>query len=554
MILFIKCGEILGRVGEKMLISNSYITSDIDLKSDVKANASNQDKIQEGTVIKGEILDLKQNEVTIKTDLGQLIKAQLANEVEAIIGQIRNFTVLKCLDNNIILEMKGIKGELMKQGVIEDALMSAGFKNTEENIKLALALLDNKMSLDKETLTKFNQLGKLLGVDNIEKSLFFIENDIKPTTKNVETFNNFLQSHVKIKEQIEDLAQNIAKLPESALKEKLIDMLINGEKTIPNELINKEVSTDNKSVLQKPLSMDTEVNNKMIEVNKDINKELIKDKVTELLKNNVVTREEVIKLIQNNIQMDKSIPLKLEEVNNVLKQVFSEDSLEDILLKKIMDTSDNKSDLKVTTKDPLENTVVKKIISKFNFDPVGKTPQQLEEFMNELKNNISLTREVLKGEAKQYESALNNINDIDDNLSFVSQIKNHIFLQVPFNINGHETNGELFIFKDKKKNKGKGSSVSALVALDTVNLGRFEVYLQKNNKDVNCQFRVKDEEVENLVVKNIQSLDRLFRQYNYNISAYSFRKLDESFTFIDREPVDTKKEQELLRYTFDLRA
>jgi hypothetical protein len=110
-----------------------------------------------------------------------------------------------------------------------------------------------------------------------------------------------------------------------------------------------------------------------------------------------------------------------------------------------------------------------------------------------------------------------------------------MFVQLPVFHNGQETQTALHVYRDAKKSAAQGgkSSSSALIALDTLNLGHFETYVQKTSQSVNCQFRLRDKHVEQLVRTHIHELEALLREYRYSLDAFSFLPQGEPYTLLD---------------------
>jgi len=563
-------------------------SSDTALKSESKLAVVRGERLTEGKIIRGEILDLKKDGVTVLTEKGEIIKARLENQWEAQIGQMRSFKVVNGSPDEVVLEMKDVKSELMKQNLLKDALVAAGFKNTPENVKLAMAMLENKLPLDKETITKFNQMVKLVGAENVEKALFLMKNEIKATTKNAEVLNNIMSGNGKIKDQVQNLAESVNKLSDSGLREKITNILTKGVEALSEQVKGESVSKLFESKIQGQGSESQKTENqklensaleviKIIEGNKEKMAGMV-GSIRELLKNEIVTKDEIMKLINNtvnalkndqnsdvpemknitpekaaNVEMPTSTQLKAPELRAVLDLLFLDEKGENARLRQLLELPENtKSEIRQVL------SAEQKITAKFNFDPKGTDLKDLDIFMNELKNNIELAKvQLQKSDSAEASKVLKYISDIEDNMTFSSQIKNTTFIQVPLNINNQQTNAELFIFNDKKKsrNKNKGDTVSALIALDTLNLGRFEAYLQKSNREINCQFRLNSEETEKLVLKNINLLNNLLAKYKYTLTSYSFKQIDESFTIMQQQPDSDFKEQvDFSRLTFDLRT
>ena len=135
-------------------------------------------------------------------------------------------------------------------------------------------------------------------------------------------------------------------------------------------------------------------------------------------------------------------------------------------------------------------------------------------------------------------------------------LKETIYVQIPLVINDRPATGELYVIKNKiKKNQADGAA-SAFVSLDTANLGKFEVYIVKDKKNISCQFRLADESIDEKVKENIENLRTELKKYGYALGGYFFKKQAEHFNLLSREPDSNDGETpapEPVKYIFDVR-
>jgi len=175
------------------------------------------------------------------------------------------------------------------------------------------------------------------------------------------------------------------------------------------------------------------------------------------------------------------------------------------------------------------------LMSKFSLNPENLSKEVLYTLIKQLNENLSNI--AAKHEAfRQLPQILYEIAEIKDSFSFLAHMKNNIFVQIPLIINGEQKTGELYVFKDRnKKNKSSGS-LSALIALDTAYLGRFETYIVKQGNQVNLQFRLENDISESLVKQNIHMLNDAVNAHGLYITGVTYKKITESFSLLKKEP------------------
>ena len=183
-----------------------------------------------------------------------------------------------------------------------------------------------------------------------------------------------------------------------------------------------------------------------------------------------------------------------------------------------------------------ESTVLSELQKKLSLPLENSTIQNMEDFVNNLRD--VLAQATLAAEQSQNDPAtsrvLRDIRALTEQMDFTHQIKNQIYVQVPLTINDQTFNTALFVNKDGKGGqKNKKDSGSALVALDTAFLGHFETYVQKEKQAVHCQFKLENEDIEQLVRANIHKLDEQLKEYRYSLESFTFIINDQPFTVLD---------------------
>lgn len=112
-------------------------------------------QLQPGDKFKAIIQDIKPGEVTISLGKGAQYTARSKILPEARIGEPSAFAVVENdFDGRIVLEMVKLAPETKKTNMIKEALTNASITATKENIEIGLALLENGLPVDAQTLQK----------------------------------------------------------------------------------------------------------------------------------------------------------------------------------------------------------------------------------------------------------------------------------------------------------------------------------------------------------------------------------------------------------------
>ena len=85
--------------------------------------------LTKGEVVKGEVTDLRSNEVTIRLDDGKTLHAKLSTAMELSIGQKAEFFVQETNDVLITLKLLSDGDTSFAESAIDKALEASGFPN-----------------------------------------------------------------------------------------------------------------------------------------------------------------------------------------------------------------------------------------------------------------------------------------------------------------------------------------------------------------------------------------------------------------------------------------
>ncbi len=575
--------------------------------------------IAETKQFRGEIVDLKQNEATIKLESGEKITARLVNPEEAQIGEAETFEVKKDEKGKPLLEIiKDDKAKSPEEKMMSNALKAAGLKATPQNLKMVEELLKNQLPIDKATLQKLNQAVKLVNTENplkeekaLEKAIFILKNEIKPTLKNIRDLEKIVNNENKMKEQIDHLSNSIENIKEDKTKQLILNALEKNNyaattKTMENvakalteniaptketEVLTKFIENQLKADPQtaeklkqlqqtvkgaSPEKVEQEVKNFIATLTAQVSDKIKTDSKFEHIlkaplenpeKNSLVpskidallqkisTTEQAPKIIQEDIAPMKNEIAKLPDPKAIINE-FSE---------KIKLNGESKKEIVQFLKDFLEEKPAlsphepDKIKQKMHFTLSEKgSPKQVEDFVNDLNEKLKEVHTIAsKSETEEMKQITKETTQIRENLNFNNQLKDFTYVQLPLVIHNHESQAELFVFKDKDTKNKKKETKSALISLDLAALGHFETYVQKKGNQVYLQFRVEDQNVESVVKSNLTTLNTLLSKHNYHLEGYQFKNMEEKFTVIDEEPTFDEndiEEMDKKRFTFDIRT
>ena len=191
-----------GRLKETTRANNSSINQDI-ARMDWK----------EGQVIKGEIIDLRYNGVSIQLEPSkQVITAKLEGDVPLSIGQNAQFLVTEDSSDRLTLKYLPNETKAPTDVTIEKALLASGLPLTQRNRAIVEELLNRRMSVDKQNLQTLVKLSHMIK-DVSPLSLVLMQKyHIPMTVENITQFEAYQRGTHQIINDIHTISKNFSDL------------------------------------------------------------------------------------------------------------------------------------------------------------------------------------------------------------------------------------------------------------------------------------------------------------------------------------------------------
>ncbi len=495
------------------------------------SSESAQKLFSEGEVVKGEVVDLKGLVAEIITEGGDKVRGHLQTVGQLNIGDERSFSVKN--ENGLI------KFALMdedKQTIVDKSLKNElqdlGVKSSDENLNNAKALLKNELPVNKETFTNLSRALTLLAKDDksLDKALYMLKNEIPVNKANTKLLDDFVSKEINMMKNSSEIEDGINSLKDGALKNELLAIFNDEDETqtnMPKENVNMgEVGEE----VEQRKSGDAKLEQNSEKLKSDLQ---VKQGDTKDIEKTILKHSEKSEVSENKTS-----------INNVVKDSFGKIEKDD--------NSQDKARIEAE-KDMPTKEVVK---DKLQFELKGNNKNEIDEYLNKTNEKLDKAMKLLENStSEESKKLLQTMTTHKESIDFMNHTKNNIYLQMPLNINDSKTNGELLVFKDKKKKGNSGAGVSAIIGLDTVNLGRYETYIHKKDNKINFQFRLESEEIIELTKKNFDKLSELLQKYNLVIESATYKTITESFNIATKEDEFLEKNENntLPSYNFNVK-
>ena len=235
---------------------NTGVTSGVSGQQtgDALSNTRNFYSLKAGAKFKATILDIKPSKVTIKLDNGGTFTARTLVLPDARIGEESIFLVKSNTDGQMLLEMIKVDPSLLQSNAVKEALNHAGMYTGEDNIALGRAMVGENLSLEAHNLQKASFF--LYGQQEqqsqqnqqapppehaLEKAMFLLREGFKAEAASLRGLETALDSTMHLRGTLNNLAEEILRLPPSASQKALIQTLIGHKANADIQDIRKSV-------------------------------------------------------------------------------------------------------------------------------------------------------------------------------------------------------------------------------------------------------------------------------------------------------------------------
>lgn len=168
-------------------------------------------QLQPGDTFQGEIVSVNGEDVQIQLANGQYMAAKLERDVQLALGQVMNLQVQSNKDNRVVLKPV-YDGKMQMLRVGEAALRAAHMAVNDRTMTLVSTLLENGMSINKNTLMLFNRLTLQNPNANMADLIKLSKLQLPINDNTLSQFQNYQKSEHKLLDGIREASDEILKL------------------------------------------------------------------------------------------------------------------------------------------------------------------------------------------------------------------------------------------------------------------------------------------------------------------------------------------------------
>ena len=165
--------------------------------------------ITPGQVLGGEVLDVKNGEVTLRLDNNATLTANLDNNMDLAVGQKLMFQVTS---NGEQTSLHPLYANLSNNSMANDALSEAGLKSTATNLAMVSTMLDEGMSVNKQALQGMVRIIDANPVTDPATLVQLTKLGLPVNELNIEQYENYKNFEHQIINDAEGLSTGLSEL------------------------------------------------------------------------------------------------------------------------------------------------------------------------------------------------------------------------------------------------------------------------------------------------------------------------------------------------------
>lgn len=535
-------------------------------------------QIPPGKAFRGEVTDVQGNQVSIRLDNGQTVQARIAEPMSFNIGDKIVFQVKSNSDN--IIEIKPIMNALQGQeSTILKALEAAKLPVNEKTVVLLQSLLEAKQPIDKNSLQQMYKRMLSNSGTNVRTLVEMNKLHIPITKENIGQFEAYKNYEHRLSAAAEQLSGQLTELlgevsGEDGAKGRAFHL------QLLQLFTDRSVQTGDMSAAGKPFEEGL-----LLEVEKKQEENISSNTATYAQPSIGQTEGESkeaghLASVPGASQEEPSNSFKPDEIGSVLSQQerkqllnqleelpLSEKGKEQLasgkgeiqnLLKELYHLQQQNPKLELG--EFLESRQYHKLLKSQIQSQWFVRPEQLtsgkemEEFYKKLWGQTRQLESILQASGQESSAAGKTTQGIKENIDFMNQINQMFtYVQLPLMMSGKTAHSDLYVFTKKKNLREQEGRVRALLHLDMEVLGSLDVYLELDGERLDTQFKVADEQLEELFVNHMDMLKQRLTEKGYQF-RFSVEVTQKQVNFVDDFLAKDHGNTPMQRFAFDVRA
>lgn len=512
-----------------------------------------------GSSFSGQVIEVKDGTVTIQLSDSSLVSANLKAGISLTEGSQVTFLVNSNQNNQIVLSP--LFTNLSASTNVENALKAAELPINTETVGMVSDMMEQGMRIDKDSLlAMYRQVVNHPEVDSNTAvrltQMHLAVNELN--AGQLEAYDNLnYQLAGSIVEIADGLQQVFANADRSDMEgmlrlfDGMVQMLETSGSNVPADAgISRGMESG--SMLQAIFD-----DKSLQELAKMLKNAGADETMSAVVEKGEVSAKEVLqyinRLAQEELPAASDQTARDQTMQNPIMQNAAVPGMDD----KTAWGQDQASLWRELLSEPAVGRLLKEVLQKnWLMEPKDVADKEkVDSFFEQLKSQTgklaALTSSVLGKDAALTQST----NRLSQNMDFMNQLnQTFTYVQIPLKMSGQYANGDLYVYTNKKNLAAGDGSVSAFLHLDMDHLGSVDVYVTMEQQKVSTNFKVRDDEVLDLIEAHIDWLNERLQKRGYSLRATVEKQEEDISVLGEMQKQMGQSSMPVVHYAFDARA
>lgn len=507
-----------------------------------------------GDVIRAQVLEITSNQLMLRLFDGTVFSASTEVKIDAKPGDTVELTVANKNGEQVILKNtpSGEEPKVVPGKDMHESLSSKGIKPDPQNIKIAESLKDYHLPIEKKLFTEIAGALKAYKSLTPERAAFLLANGIRLEEKSIASLSKLIDERARLSSMLEKVFQELEQVEDPVVRNSIVNAIKKSdvEAIMPKTMEPSSIPTSVASVkgLEEGLLQDPAL--KAI-FGSEEQKAVWTQVVKSFPEGPELSADHMEKILTKEFPgFEKLAPSQKEQTLRMLDLVLHQSQAEDRKPRPTDVGPENRREewMAKLQENPPERGVTDKYhkelkdfrqkllvsVESENLKKdlnIGRTYKEVLESLDHIKADVS------KAMGDRGDSLAARIESLQDTVRFIREINVHqAYIQIPLNINGQNTTGELYVMKRKQGRKKIDPHNSVLlIALDTASLGHVETLIKVEKQNISLNLRAENENILGFVKENYRLLYTALLAKGYKLVDMKYKLLGNETNVVNAE-------------------
>ncbi len=534
--------------------------------------------LKEGSVFKGEIMELSGDKVKIALGNQSELMARLQGDVKLGVGDRLLFSVKESTANQILIKPLFESLQSAQTQVLEHALDMAGLSSTEKNFSAAKELMEAGLPVDKGSLVKLLSQSMRFEGTSMRTLVTLTKMNLPVTQETISQLEHYQNGTHQLTADLSRAADSMSSFVEAFPSDTPGDTLLMAArellKLVTPETAQQEGTDKMAAVTGEALDIpknsgDLAGQEQAVSDLKD-REVSVSGRVSDSpAVNEAMTRQTEAGIASEHTRVitgrEQGELLQVMEQAGISREegetLLSVPRQTEELLKDLLQAMEQVPERAASAHAMLSSPVFKKLCSdvirrRWSLNPRQmKNPSEIDSLYSRIEKQAREFESMISSKGGDTGSFSQSFQNMRQNLRFMEQLNQQmIYAQMPVRLSNKNTNAELYVYANRKKLMQKSDGISVMLHLDMDHLGMTDIKVTLTGSNVHARFYLQDQESVEIVAANMNELAKQLADRGFSLTNEVVKRApQESVNRVVDEVIDENAERSIKRYTFDAR-